>query len=1060
MAAALAMALGVTLLMPDGEQKAPAERSPAQKAEPKADKARAGGQPLDEKAAREKAIRTGKPVEVLALRDTTSTVHALPNGEFRLTTQAAPVRAQVDGEWLPIDTTLHKTDDGWRPKATVNPVTFHSGKTPKKKGERSSRGYARAPLAPTPAIPPALPATDYTDLVTFTTEDRELTVGWPGPLPEPEINGASALYRGVLDGVDLMLTARDTGFTHVLIVHHAKAAADPALAAISYRLTSPELTFSLDDSNDVLSVKDPGGKEVGGSPTPFMWDSGGKPAITQGEAPQDTGAKESAALPGLAGPQIGGKRAPADASLTGGGTTSAILSVTPDRKLLTGKDTVYPVFIDPPLYGKSAAWTTAYETHPSTSFWDGANFNSGTTEGRVGWESTTRGLSRTFYRLSWKSSIKGASISSASFRFRETYSWSCTPTEMELLHTNDISPATTWNNQPATRSVIGSKSFAHGWNSSCPDAYVTYDGRAIAQSVAANAGETKLVIGMRAGNEGSASSWKKFAAEGASAPQLTMEYTRPPREPTGLTVNNKACDTTSPYTTYGKGNLTFAAASSDPDGDLRSLHFQLWMSGNSANKIVDTARTTTSLGRADIPVDKSRFVNGRTYFWHVKAVDATGISSTYAPPGTVTCGFVYDDAAPSSPDVESTEFPEDDGTGGKWSSTRFGIAGKFVIKPAATGGAGTDKFYWSFNREAYVAERSATVAQGAAGIMLKPPNAGPNVLYVKAADTAGNMSLTASKYLHYVTPGEKADSPGDVTGDKIPDLYAIDGHGDLRLFPSERSGEMDASMSAAHDDGKAIDTDENEDGKADYGYHWVDSAGNNPALISHNGDFTGADGIQDLVARMPDGKLYIYRGDGYGSVDIAKRTEAHITVDPTVPAPSAFTQILAVGDISGDRRPELFVTAGDALWVFGGYTGSAFTTAFRFAENWTERDIVNVGDFNNDGAADLVYRSFAAATNGMLMIRHGKPATGGGTDLGSLSSAANSLNGADATYGTSWTTANIPMMLGTPDVDDNGVPDIWATTPDGGLRYYASTPTGGGPATVIGAGWHRMKRLG
>ncbi|MGW1282034.1 hypothetical protein ACWD4V_34400, partial [Streptomyces tsukubensis] len=64
-AAVLAAALGVTLLMPDGDEDSgsPPERKPAQ-----AEKARSGGEPLDEKAAREKAMRTGKPVEVVALR--------------------------------------------------------------------------------------------------------------------------------------------------------------------------------------------------------------------------------------------------------------------------------------------------------------------------------------------------------------------------------------------------------------------------------------------------------------------------------------------------------------------------------------------------------------------------------------------------------------------------------------------------------------------------------------------------------------------------------------------------------------------------------------------------------------------------------------------------------------------------------------------------------------------------------------------------------------------------------------------------------------------------------
>ncbi|MGV9317310.1 VCBS repeat-containing protein, partial [Streptomyces sp. NPDC003691] len=592
-------------------------------------------------------------------------------------------------------------------------------------------------------------------------------------------------------------------------------------------------------------------------------DSSGKPAVTQGEPAKDAEAKAGGtfALTGLLGPQIGTKRGPADASLTGGGTGDAVLSVAPDEKLLTGKDTVFPVFIDPPLYGKTAAWTTAYERYPTSSFWDGANFNSGTTEGRVGYESTTGGLSRSYYRLTWTTSIKGATISSASFRFRQTYSWSCTASEMEVHQTGEISSATTWANQPAAGTHIGTKNFAHGWSSACPDAYVTYDAKSIAQSVAANSGHTKLTIRMKSKSEsktsGNANSWKKFVAEGASAPQLTMEYTRPPKEPTGLTVNGRACDTTTPYTTYGKGNLTFAAGSSDPDGDLKSLHFQAWRTDATATKIVDSVRTTTSAGKADVAVDRTKFVNGKTYHWIVKAVDAAGISSTWAPPGVINCGFVYDDTAPASPDISSTDFAEDDGTGSKWSVKPFGTPGVYTFTTAASGGTGTTKFFWSFNRESFTDERSVTLAAGATSVnrTLSPPNAGPNILYVKAADAAGNMSLTSTRYLHYVTPRDKADSPGDVTGDGFADLYVVDATGDLRLYPSEANGDLHSSLLAAHDDGRAIELDEDEDGKPDYGYHWVDDTGNNPALITHNGDFTGGDGVQDLVARMPDGKL-------------------------------------------------------------------------------------------------------------------------------------------------------------------------------------------------------------
>ncbi|MFJ8072549.1 FG-GAP repeat domain-containing protein [Streptomyces sp. NPDC096176] len=146
------------------------------------------------------------------------------------------------------------------------------------------------------------------------------------------------------------------------------------------------------------------------------------------------------------------------------------------------------------------------------------------------------------------------------------------------------------------------------------------------------------------------------------------------------------------------------------------------------------------------------------------------------------------------------------------------------------------------------------------------------------------------------------------------------------------------------------------------------------------------------MARMPDGKLYIYRGDGYGSVDVSKRVEVRM---PTgAPDTAALTQILAAGDITGDKRPEVFATAGDALWVFTGYTGGAFGSAIRLSGSaWTARDVVAVGDYNKDGAADLVYRSF---TSGRLLLRHGKPHAETVTDLPSIGSAAASLKGVDA----------------------------------------------------------------
>ncbi|WP_299532336.1 DNRLRE domain-containing protein [uncultured Streptomyces sp.] len=1148
LAALVAAGLGFALLGPDtgaptgGGSAAPASPATA---------------PLDESGAQRQAERTGKRVEVTALRDATSTTYALPDGTFELTAHSAPVRAKVDGTWKAIDTTLARTDTGWAPRAASDPVVFSdgSGKTSRGRGKGGGKGtVSHASFTVTSsgsdnrAVTVADENTTYEDLVTLRTGGHDVTMGWPGDLPEPEIDGATALYRGVFDGVDLLLTARDSGFTHVLVVRDAAAAAGLHEAGLSYRLTSPDLTFHLDPVTHAVTAQDAEGAELAVSPTPYLWDSAGRPAVTEGDDPQapeptedpapgyseepgeelggapadpdgpesdDTAAPESdgtpaaggqdattapsatpgaeeteegstvqrsayragtgaasratlrtglstadvLTLPGLAGPQVGSATAVGKAALTGGGTTAATLAITPDASLLTDPETVWPVFIDPSLTGKTKNWTTTYKKYPTSSFYDGANYNSGTTEARVGYESTTGGLSRSYFRLGWTSSIKGATVTKADIRLYETYAWSCTKREMQIWHTDGISSKTTWNNPPGKNKEIGRDSFAHGYNSGCPDAYVVYDGKSIAQS-AANGGWTDFTIGLEASTEDSSYSWKKFKAEGEGAPKIVITYNRKPAEPTKLDITpGTGCDYVAPYPSIGLSDVTFSAKSSDPDGDLKYLNFVVSQSGSST-RIYDANHTVDSTGAASATIDgadgtASQFVNGKTYFWAVRALDSSGAASTYGPPTTASCGFVYDSSAPNSPEITSTDYPEDDGNGTNWSKVAFGsTTGKFTF--SAAGSTDTVKYTYSVNSSSLSKTTPTVAAGGSVTVAIPPLSAGPNILYAKAVDSSGNASPAATKYLFYVTPRDSKDAAGDVTGDGVADLYVLDATGDLRLYPATTSGDIHVSLQAAHMDGVSLEADLDEDGVSDHGDYWLDAAGN-PSLITHNGDFLPGDGIQDLVARTGDGKLYVYRGDGYGSVDVEQRTE--VRLPENAPAPSTFTQILAVGDITADGRPELFATSGDALWAFTGYTGGTFQTATRLSSTlWADRDLVNVGDYNGDGFADLVYRTFVSDR---LLLRLGKADAAGGTSLTSLSSAANSSTGVDAEFGTGWSKTNIPLMTGTPDVSGDGIPDIWALMADGTVRFYKATATWGGSATtVISGGWESKKSFG
>ncbi|WP_329275229.1 FG-GAP-like repeat-containing protein [Streptomyces sp. NBC_01451] len=1156
-AAVTATALGLTLLESDLGFGTPGSGP---------EKPAARVKPVDEDTAQDKARATGTKVEVTALRDESSTTYANPDGTFTLTTHAQPIRARnADGQWQDIDTGLVATEQGWTTTASPTPVTFSSG-DPGNSGDSGGAvksglrqaGYAGARQAAyagpqqaayttadddnesgtgateeDPAAP-TIPST-WSDLVTLTTGGHELTVSWPGALPEPVVTGAQALYRDVLPDVDLLLTARDTGFSHVLIVHTPEAAADEALTELTYRLTSPDLTFQIDPATDTVTAHTSDGTEVAVSPTPLMWDSAGTPDTTIGDDPdptdEDTGSTEAEpstsaseetdeetitegendeavtpeettpdngstsataspdtstgddtetasaepasftraapaglstadtlALRGLAGPVPGTHAATAQALLTDG----AYLTVRADTKLLTAADTTYPVFIDPSVSGVTDAWTTAYKRYPSSSFFDGANYNTGTTEARVGYESDTWGTARSFFRLKLKKTIKGATVRSATVKVRETHSWSCSARQVELWHTGGISSSTTWNNQPSWKTLITEKSFAHGWkSSSCPDAYVDFSIKSLAQS-AADGGWTSFTIGLRANSASGSTAetdpytWKKFKAENTDAPALSILYVRAPNTPTNLAITAGTCDTSaSPYINIGKQTtITLSAKATDPDGDLASLYFEYWRTGYSTTtKVTATKTAATATGAASWSIAGTKFTNGYDYSWRVRAEDDDGTDSGWAPTtGDDVCRFTYNTSIPTTPGAVSTVFPEDlkpdgsSGNGSVWSTETFGTSGAFTFSTTDTD---VVKYAYSFNSTTYAnyvcASTSGTTGGPTAScstvitsktVTGKPTLAGPNVLYIKAYDAAGNAS-NAKKYVFYVTPKAVPDGAADYTGDQIPDFAAIRTTGKLYIESITNTGTYVASTTTTHDEGTLL-TDATSVG------HWWNGS-STYALITHNGDFAPGDGITDFVVRTPDGGLYLYPGDGYGGTDVSQRQK--IQLPSNAPDPATLTEIKSMGDANGDEQPELLAVSGDALWIFSGYSGGSFATATRLsASAWSDRDIVSLADFNSDGTIDMIYRTAA----GNLWLRHSAATSTGTTDWATLASSAVSLDGDDLYAEGGFTTATYPFLYGSPGMTSTDLPDIWAITPAGLLYRLDGTATGISATTYTG----------
>lgn len=263
-----------------------------------------------EESASARAVASGEPVEVLSARTEYSQTVANPDGTFTLTQSTEPQRARAaDGSWRDIDVTLQRYPDGRvGPKSAVVELSFSGG------GSGSG-------------------------MLTAGRGEQELRLGWPGSLPAPTLNGATATYPDVLAGVDLQLTATAEGYREVLAVKTAEAAANPELEKIKLTATGDGLSVVPGAGGGVRAV-DADGNAVFRGPAGRMWDSAGDDvtgsrtrsrSVRSGEQQSEDNSKGGRAQPG---------KGDATAELpviVGDGS----VSVEPDLELLRGEKTAY-----------------------------------------------------------------------------------------------------------------------------------------------------------------------------------------------------------------------------------------------------------------------------------------------------------------------------------------------------------------------------------------------------------------------------------------------------------------------------------------------------------------------------------------------------------------------------------------------------------------------------------------------------------------------------------------------------------------------------------------------
>ena len=876
------------------------------------------------------ARKTGRPTAVPQLDNATQTTLANPDGSFTVSTTALPTRVYRGGKWVTIDTTLRRNDDGsYTPTAVASDLTISGG--------------GHQPLA------------------SILSNGQHLSVSWPTTLPVPTVSGDTATYADVLPDVDLKVTATDQGgIDEVLVVKNAAAARNPALKALALTTSGPGLTLH-NDADGSLAALTAGGATAFYAPAPQMWDSSGAGAGATSTSPSQSTGSGAASAPGATfrGPGAASHRARIATRLKG-----KTVALVPDAGMLTSSADRYPLYLDP-------SWSPStkpgyYEAQEgcagSANSFDNTTYEpDGDGVGYNGW-SGCLGTERTYFQFTLPSTVYGTDIISATLKAVESASSSASlSTGVSVYQAKSaISKASDWTNRPALNaSPLDTKTVGPVTTSTQPSV-----GWSVKSAVTPAKKGATLTFGLVEDDKGSDRDYlKRFFVTGAqTTPSIVINYNTKPHIVSAYTAPGTTCTAASPFSTIGNTAVTLKAQVGDPDsGSTMTAHFAY---GHYSGTQIGSSTTTQHAGNNGVLSWNIGTLPSGQYTWTVYANDGTDSSAT------TTCHFTVDATAPKSPVLASTVFPSDDQEPTTDNPGRLtGGSGDFTFAPNGSTDVAKYAYAWGTEPPTVNPPDTVTAAGGAATTTatLTPPSTGLNVLYVRAVDSAGNVSTTASSldvWTQYSsTPQVAAD--GDFNDDGTPDVITVGTAANPGLWlyegNSDSSGHPNGTLAAPLQIGdKGI---VNGTGKAT---DW------NGAVITH-GQFTGSpEGDQDLMVRTADGAVTVYPGSGdtgddstfdpAGS-DIAQPVDVSISPadgQSTTPVPDWFQdqQLVAVGALQSDDAtgawlypntfglsPDLWAIQGDALGYYPSTTTSETYNPFTVLSpsGWQGKTIVDAG---------------------------------------------------------------------------------------------------------------------
>ncbi|MEU4240867.1 LamG-like jellyroll fold domain-containing protein [Actinoplanes sp. NPDC026619] len=638
-----------------------------------------------ESAAVALAVSCDRAVTVDSSRTEFSQVVAQPDGHLRFEGSVMPQRARQGAGWADIDLSLGRGADGLlRPAVSVADVAFSGG--------------GSGPLA------------------TLTRGGRTVTVSWPGTLPVPTVTDSAATYAEVLSGVDLVVRATSTGFTHTLVIKSAAAAAQPGVAEVRFRLGG---TARISSSGGVLTALGPGSVLASTEPA-VMWDSLTTPAAASKAA---SAAPQAAVASTPEGAGDAARIAPVSVALAGGD-----LVLHPDAKLL--KEATYPLYVDPIWSVYKGKW--AYATDDNSN-------NTDYSRARVGLNPDTGDLYRSFFQFSTTAngvSLSKRHVESARVEMNLDHSWACDSTVTSMYWSSAINATmkASWSAMKLLRFLdtdTGHANEAGGCGNYQGDMYMNFDGAAVTQFLqdAADGGWSALTVGFTAraadgSGESTQGRWKKFYPNDA---KLFVDYDTPPGTPTNLQAAGVVCG--SGVVTVGTLTPTFSAFFPDVDGgDSLTGAFE-WLEVPAAG----IGSVTDASPRKGAPPNKTSITPGaqaisaavtaernKTYAFRAKGTDKVpySISSAWSP----WCQFTVDTAVPA---VTASVVTLPPGPGQK---------GRIRIESTDTD---VIKFQYGWDAATTVVTATGTNPRYAE-VDITAPKFGLNVLLVKAIDATLN----------------------------------------------------------------------------------------------------------------------------------------------------------------------------------------------------------------------------------------------------------------------------------------------------------------------------------